>query len=294
MERLEKLLNSMSIYIRRAWDTKMPEGWYLPPRYIFDYELLYVKEGALQLTIENETYEGREGDLFFIPPGRVHHIKSIYGERVRQPHVHFDFYFDDYSENLEIPLTMPKKGDIVRQDVINELLNVPYKMTFKSPLKVENLILSIIAEDSSDNPFKMIKQKALMFELLYLVFNYKNVNRENYGKENPLKIVTQANTFMQNNSDRALSTAEIAMAVGYSTNYFVEIYKSIAYISPIKYHEKLRMERAKNLLLSTSLSVSEISEMLGFNNLYAFSRFFKRSFGLSPTDYKKKHYNAND
>ena len=104
MERLEKLLNSMSIYIRRAWDTKMPEGWYLPPRYIFDYELLYVKEGALQLTIENETYEGREGDLFFIPPGRVHHIKSIYGERVRQPHVHFDFYFEyvlDLIKDLE-------------------------------------------------------------------------------------------------------------------------------------------------------------------------------------------------
>ena len=127
-----------------------------------------------------------------------------------------------------------------------------------------------------------------MFELLYIVFNYKNINRENYSKGNSLKLVTEANTFMQNNCDRALSTSEIAAAVGYSTNYFVELYKSISYISPIKYHEKLRMEKAKNLLLSTSLSVSEIAETLGFNNLYAFSRFFKRLFGVSPTQFKNK------
>ena len=146
----------------------------------------------------------------------------------------------------------------------------------------------MIAEAGSDNPFKGIKQKAHMFELLYLVFNYKNINRENYSKGNALKLVTEANAFMQNNCDRALSTAEIATAVGYSTNYFVELYKSISYISPIKYHEKLRMEKAKNLLLSTSLSVSEISEMLGFNNLYAFSRSFKRMFGLSPSEFKVK------
>ena len=132
MESVEKLLNGMSIYVRRAWDAKMPIGWEIPPRYIFDYELLYVKEGRLLITIDNQPFEGEEGDLFFIPPGKIHYIKSVGNEKVRQPHIHFDFYYDDKSKDLEIPLTMPKKEQFVREDILTEALQIPYKMTLKS------------------------------------------------------------------------------------------------------------------------------------------------------------------
>ena len=136
MEDLEKMLNGMSIYVRRAWDAKMPVGWEIPPRYIYDFELLYVKEGELLLTIDNQTFEGVEGDLFFIPPGKIHHIKSIGSSMVRQPHIHFDFYFDEKSEDLEIPLTMPKNKLALREAFLTEVLTIPYKMTFKSHFEV--------------------------------------------------------------------------------------------------------------------------------------------------------------
>lgn len=119
-----------------------------------------------------------------------------------------------------------------------------------------------------------------------MVFNYRYINKDNYGRDNTLKIAQEANSFMQRNLDRTMTTAEIAHQVGYSVNYFVELYKSVCFITPIKYHEKLRIEKAKNLLLSTALSVSEIAEALGFDNLYVFSRYFKRGTGVSPSEYK--------
>ena len=288
MKTLNKLLMEMSIYVRRAWDAKMPAGWSIPPRVIYDYEILYIKGGGVKITADGKEYDGGVGDLFFCPPGVVHSIQSVGQECVRQPHIHFDFYYDDRSEALDIPVEMPKTFDHMRADITKtyELLQVPYKMVFKNPYEIEKLIQNIILENGSTNPFGILRQKALMFELLYLIFNYRHINKDTYGKDNTLKIVQEANAFMQKNCDRALTTEEIASSVGYSTNYFVELYKGVCFISPIKYHEKLRVEKAKNMLLATTLSVSEIAEWIGFDNLYSFSRFFKRIVGCAPSEFR--------
>ncbi len=56
---------------------------------------------------------------------------------------------------------------------------------------------------------------------------------------------------------------------------------------PIEYYSRLKITRAKKLLLE-GMTVSKISDMLGYASIHTFSRAFKKSVGLSPTDYKKK------
>ena len=299
MDDLEKFLNGVSVYVRRVRDDKMPLNWEIPPRYIFDYEFLYVKEGTVHITVEDTLYEGNVGDLFFFPPGKIHSIKSVGKECVRQPHIHFDFFYDEDSERLEIPLKMPteeeKKNSRIREDIAlkNALLQIPNKMTLKNPYQIENIFQNIFIESFNENPFSVFRKKALLCELLYLVFNYRTLNKESHCKDGTLKVVQNANVFMRKNCDRALTMGEISRAVGYSTNYFSELYKSVFKISPLKYHEKLRAEKAKSLLLSTTLSVSEIAEWLGFDSLYSFSRFFKRCVGVSPVKYKSNKIEKN-
>jgi len=65
------------------------------------------------------------------------------------------------------------------------------------------------------------------------------------------------------------------------------VFKSRYGISPLKYVNELRMTRIKGLLRDTSLPVSEIAALSGFENLGYFSRFFKRSAGMSPRDYRR-------
>ncbi len=288
MENLEKTLHGMSIYVRRAWDAVMPVGWEIPTRYIYDYELLYVKQGELVIDIEGQVFKGEPGDLFFFSPGKMHSIRSEGAEGVRQPHIHFDFFFDEESEQLEIPIRMPRSKGKIRKDIGQEnlLLQIPSKMTFKNPYEIETLIQNIIIEHSDNNPFSIIRTKSLMFQLLYLIFNYQYIDRDGNGEANALNIVQKANNFMQRCYNRNLTTAEIAREVGYSVTYFVSLYKSICFVTPIKYHEKLRIERAKNLFLSTSLTVSEVAENLGFKTLYDFSRYFKRATGTSPSEFR--------
>ena len=69
---------------------------------------------------------------------------------------------------------------------------------------------------------------------------------------------------------------------------FFNLFKKELGMSPIKYKNYLRMEQAKMLILSGECSQAEIAAMLGFENVYYFSRMFKSYVGESPSKYEKE------
>ena len=72
--------------------------------------------------------------------------------------------------------------------------------------------------------------------------------------------------------------------IGYS--YFRRMFKNYTGLSPRQYCLQLKMMRAKELLLSTNLSVKEISYELGFESIHYFSRMFKQKTGKSPVEFR--------
>ena len=59
-------------------------------------------------------------------------------------------------------------------------------------------------------------------------------------------------------------------------------------MSPNQYIKTLRMNRAKDLLKTGLLSISEVAEQGGFADIYYFSKAFKRAVGMNPTAYKNQ------
>jgi YesN/AraC family two-component response regulator len=58
-------------------------------------------------------------------------------------------------------------------------------------------------------------------------------------------------------------------------------------MSPVKYINSLRVEKAKELLIKTNMLIGEISETVGINDIQYFSRMFNEIEGISPLKYKK-------
>ena len=83
-----------------------------------------------------------------------------------------------------------------------------------------------------------------------------------------------------------LSLAEFAQSVNLSVWRLCHIFKSDVGMPPIKYLRLLRMERAKDLLESSFLSVKEIAFQVGLNDESHFVRDFKSTYGYSPTLYR--------
>lgn len=84
-----------------------------------------------------------------------------------------------------------------------------------------------------------------------------------------------------------LSVTDMAEMINLSPSRFHSIYKTIFGISPKKDYLNIRIEHAKSLLMEDKYSVSEIAEMVGYNNQFHFIRQFRDAVGVTPGKYMK-------
>ncbi len=78
---------------------------------------------------------------------------------------------------------------------------------------------------------------------------------------------------------------ELCDSVGLKYSHFSNLFKKAFGMSPVRFVTKMKIDYAKELLVTNRFSVSEIAEMCGFDNVYYFSGVFKKQTGFSPTKY---------
>lgn len=101
-------------------------------------------------------------------------------------------------------------------------------------------------------------------------------------------IIVQAKQYIQQHQGEEISLGAVAKAVNTSTFYFCKMFKKATGLHFTQYLSRVRIEKAKNLLLNPNLRVSEIAYEVGFQSLTHFNRVFKKLVGQSPTVYRKQ------
>jgi len=87
--------------------------------------------------------------------------------------------------------------------------------------------------------------------------------------------------------NKDISLATLAGISGYSKSRFSHIFSNLYKTTPLKYQNSIRLKIAREMLETTSLSITQISDACGYSNPLYFSRVFKREFSLSPENYRK-------
>jgi len=98
--------------------------------------------------------------------------------------------------------------------------------------------------------------------------------------------IEQCVTYMSQHLNRPLQVATLAARVSISPSHFFALFKRRIGLAPMDYFTRLRMERACQLLETTSLSVKEVAAVLGYEDQFYFSRVFKQVNRLAPSDYR--------
>lgn len=106
------------------------------------------------------------------------------------------------------------------------------------------------------------------------------------GKEQK---ILPAIEYIAENYNKHIANDELASVTGLSTVYFRKLFKEVMGISPINYIQSVKMGKAQKMLQSDYSSITDIAYSLGYNNLYEFSRDFKKYIGISPSKYARKH-----
>jgi AraC-like DNA-binding protein len=96
-------------------------------------------------------------------------------------------------------------------------------------------------------------------------------------------------SYMKEHLDQPLRAATLASVARMSLPHYFVIFKRCTGSTPIDYFIKLRMERARELLATTSCSVKEIAGVLGYDDPLYFSRVFKSVNQATPTEYRANH-----
>jgi AraC family transcriptional regulator, arabinose operon regulatory protein len=94
--------------------------------------------------------------------------------------------------------------------------------------------------------------------------------------------------FVSRNLAAELSLTELAQFAQLSVSRFTLAFRRVTGCSPMEYFNRLRVQRACELLQTTSKSVQEIGQKVGYNDPYYFSRAFKKIIGASPNEYRRK------
>lgn len=136
---------------------------------------------------------------------------------------------------------------------------------------------------------KRIGYEAEMMSLLYkLISMIQIADRTSYLPGAKYQKISDAVDYIRKNySSGQIKISHLANMSGMSTRYFSELFSVFFGISPKEYIIQMQLETAKNLLISSSTSVSEIAEICGFADVYYFSKVFKKSTGSTPSSFRR-------
>ena len=91
---------------------------------------------------------------------------------------------------------------------------------------------------------------------------------------------------MHSNPHTDWTIDDLARMAASSRSAFSSRFTSLVGLPPLRYLTSLRMTRAKELLLTQPMSVSQVSEAIGYGSVQAFTRAFKRSFAITPAEFR--------
>ncbi len=134
------------------------------------------------------------------------------------------------------------------------------------------------------------KQYRSMLRLLEIFGRHLSILSNQIAMENPAAepaAVTRAKQFIAQNQNNAICLATVAKAVNTSTFYFCKLFKRATGLTFTDYLARVRIEKAKTLLLDPNRRVSEVAYDIGFQSLTHFNRVFRKIVGRSPSSYRQ-------
>lgn len=112
----------------------------------------------------------------------------------------------------------------------------------------------------------------------------KKASLESDGQEE--RIINKIVRFVQSHLAEEISLSVLAEEFHFSAQYVSQLFKNEIGVNFLTYLTNIRMEKAKKLLLNTDLPIAEISEQSGYGDYRVFTKVFKKSEGVTPSQYR--------
>lgn len=224
-------------------------------------ELLYVDKGSLHSVADGQDLCLQQGDLVMYAPEQWHM---------------------QYAESHEAP-SMVTVSFWARGLQWESLSGRKFRLDRNAALLLQQM-LKCQASNDADSIF------SLLTLLLLRLQNDETKAAAGTGQapvsgENT--IIRRAQQYVQNHITQKLTVPVVAESVGVSPSYLTALFHKHLQLSPGEYIRRVKLGRSKQLIREGQMNFTEISEALCYSTVHHFSRQFKQTFGMTPTEYAK-------
>ena len=238
-------------------------------RVLDEYQIIYITRGqGIFESNSCQQYVVKAGTIIILFPGERHRYKP-------SPETGWDEYW------------IGIKGEIIDKLIARSFFtpeNPCFYVGFNE--SIFNIFSGIIDKTKLDHPGC---QPLISGAAFHLMGSFYAVSRQQSAQlEDKDMVVNKAKLLFRSHAEDAFSPEKAAeeLQVGYS--WFRKVFKSQTGFSPGEYFMQIKMEKARELLGGTRLSIKEIAYQLTFDSSHYFCKVFKERSGLTPTEYREK------
>ena len=239
------------------------------PRGRLDWQILYIASGKAHFYFDGAEHIVTAGNMI------------IYRPKEEQ---RYYYYGTDHTEVYWVHFTGSNVKNIIRSYGITDDMHIIHTGT---SLEYKRLFTQMIQE------LKLCKEDYEELLLCYfthlLIMIHRLMNIKPKGKTHALmEEMNAAVRYFHENYNKPICVEDYAEQHHMSVSWFIRNFKEYTEMTPTQYLLSLRISNAQTLLETTNYNVTEIADIVGYDNPLYFSRIFKKQSGLSPSEFRKQ------
>lgn len=255
----------------------------VPVHWHDDMEIIYIKKGQGLITVDLKPYPVSAGSILFILPGQLHSIEQYEDQSMEYENILF-----------KLDLLISKQADSCYRQYFQPLLNG--KSSIPTLLEPSHPYYAPVAAciDGADEICKTyptayeLAIKAQLFYMFHILYSRCCVTKPQQTSTKTLDKMKFIIKYVENNYMEKISIADMAKELNLSESHFMKFFKNTMGTSFTSYLNEYRLTMVSRLLVSSESSILDIAAESGFDNLSYFNRMFKKQFGMTPREYRKK------
>ena len=256
------------------------KAFHIPVHWHDEVELIYIKKGHITISIEDQTFHAGPQDLFCVNSGELHFMEtddiSVEYYTILFPLEFISFQSED---SLEQELFLP-----LRQ----KQLFFPTVLKKGKGKELIKWLEPMIAINKEKAMGYQLRTRIMLLEIMHYLLIEDGFKVTNYVNNSSLQ--RDMITFVQKHYVEKVSLAMLAEEFHLSEKYVSWYFKEHFAISFMQYVLHLRMSKAKDMLVTTDLPITEVALSCGYASVNLFIRNFKETYGVTPLQYRKGNY----